>query len=77
MARRLNRHDAHTPQDLFLAWLVGLPHDVSVERAAMTEIARIDAIASPSNAILSLRGLLHQATLTISHQPRRRRTRLH
>ena len=66
-----------TPQDLFLTWLFGLPDGVSVERAARTEIARIDGIASPSDAVLSLRGLFHQAAAASPHFPSRRRARRH
>lgn len=64
-------------QDLFLAWLFGLPDSVSVERAALSEIARIDGIASPSDELRSLRGLFHQAAASTPHFPSRRRARRH
>jgi len=67
----------HTPRDLFLTWLLGLPDGVSVESAARTEIARIDGIASPSDELRSLRGLFHQAAATNPHFPSRRRARRH
>ncbi|WP_164924461.1 hypothetical protein [Sinorhizobium fredii] len=77
MERKASLQNLGTPEDMFLAWFFGLPDGVNVGRAALSEIARIDGIAAPSVQLLSLRNLLHQATLTILQQPRRRRRQRH
>jgi hypothetical protein len=65
------------PQDLFLAWLFRLPDGASVERAALSEIARLDDVVANSERLRSLRGLFQQAALVNPLQPSRRRSRRH
>lgn len=74
---RSSLYDAGRPEDMFLAWVFGLPDGADIGRAAQREIARIDGIAAPSDQLLSLRNLLRQATLTMPRQPRRHRLRQH
>lgn len=69
--------DAGRPEEMFLAWVFGLPDGVDVGDAARSEIARIDGIAAPSDQLLMLRTLLEQATLTMTRQSRRHRLRRH
>lgn len=66
-----------TPEDMFLAWLFGLPDQADVAHAAHVEIARIDDRASSSDEALRLRALLHQATLNQPPHPRGRMRRRH
>ena len=66
-----------TAETMFLAWLLALPEDMTVERAARAEIARIDAVEAPSAHLLSMKRQLEQATARISHPTRRRVTRRH
>lgn len=75
-ASELNRSGT-TPEDMFLAWFLGLPGDVDIKQAAQAEIARIDRIPGPKRQLESLRGLLHQATLNMPYQTPRRRQRRH
>nr|WP_244427730.1 FAD-binding oxidoreductase [Sinorhizobium fredii] len=77
MERKASLQNLGTPEDMFLAWFFGLPDGADVGHAALSEIARIDGIAAPSVQLLSLRSLLHQATLNILQQPRRRRRQRH
>ncbi|MQW89411.1 hypothetical protein [Sinorhizobium saheli] len=75
MEPRARMQSLGTPEDMFLAWFFGLPDGANVGHAAQSEIARIDGIATPTGLLLSFRSLLHQATLNITHQTRRRRRR--
>lgn len=51
-----------SPEDVFLAWLVGLPEGADVVEAARAQIARLDrAVPLPAQA-LRLRALLEEAT---------------
>ncbi|WOS61979.1 hypothetical protein [Sinorhizobium fredii] len=77
MERKASLQNLGTPEDMFLAWFFGLPDGADVGHAALSEIARIDGITAPSVQLLSLRSLLHQATLNILQQPRRRRRQRH
>ena len=49
------------PEDVFMAWLIGLPRGTDVPRAARAEIARIDRAASSHVGVLRLRDLFAQA----------------
>jgi len=66
-----------TSEDLFLAWFFGLPDHTDIADAARAEIARIDHAPSPTDQIIRLRSLLHQATLNQPAAPRHRKRQRH
>jgi hypothetical protein len=75
MMQKAHTNDLAAPEDMFLIWFFGLPDGVDVEGASLSEIAKIDSIATPCDRLLSLRHLLCQATLNVQRQPSRRRQR--
>jgi hypothetical protein len=66
-----------TSEDMFLAWLFGLPEGTNVADAARSAIARIDAASDSGEQLGRLRKLLLQATLNQPATPRQRCTRRH
>lgn len=61
-----------SPEDMFLAWFLRLPHACDVAAAARHELARLDGMPL-SEATRRLRGLLEQATLSPSQATQSRR----
>jgi len=59
-------------EDMFLAWVMQLPHAADIAAAARIEIARLDAINSDSETIARLRSLLVQASASRFAMPRGR-----
>lgn len=64
-------------EDIFLAWLFGLPDSANVAEAARIEIARIDTVALPSEQVARLRTMLVQASYQSPLVSRRRRRQRH
>lgn len=50
-----------SPEDIFLAWLVGLPDGTDIAAAARDRIIRLDEAGFSSEPARKLRGLLEQA----------------
>lgn len=50
-----------SPEDIFLAWVIGLPDGTDVAAAARDRIIRLDEAGCASEPARKLRGLLEQA----------------
>jgi len=56
-----------SPEDIFLAWFLRLPHNADVAAAARAEIARLDRLDLMSETTHRLRIMLEQASLYPLH----------
>lgn len=56
-----------TPEDIFLAWFLRLPHKTDVAEAARMELARLDRLELMSETTHRLRIMLEQASLYPLH----------
>jgi len=66
------------PEDIFMAWLLYLPHGTDTARAAKHEIARLDAAETMPRGWERLREMFQSvARGEASHSPARRRGRRH
>jgi len=55
-------HDHRSSEDMFLAWVLSLPHTANIAEEARIEIARLDRINSDCRATMRLREMLVQAS---------------
>ncbi|MBT5432566.1 MAG: hypothetical protein P8Q36_19595 [Alphaproteobacteria bacterium] len=66
------------PEDIFMAWLLCLPHGTDTARAAKHEIARLDTAESLPKGWERLREMFQSvARGDAGHSPARRRGRRH
>ena len=70
-------HPYRRSEDMFLAWLFGLPDSANVAEAARIEIARIDRSTLPCEQVSRLRTMLVQASYQSPLVSRRRRRQRH
>jgi hypothetical protein len=64
-------------EDLFLAWVLQLPHTADIAEQARIEIARLDAAKRDCEASMRLRDMLLQASSVPFAMPRGRNRSRH
>ena len=72
---RMQAGEVATPEDMFLAWFLRLPHHADVTQAARQELARLDRLDIASDSLHRFRIMLELASASPAHvaQPGRRR----
>ena len=71
------RSTAATPEDLFLAWFLRLPHTADIAEAARIEIARLNTLETISDTTHRLKIMLELASHMPAHVAHSNRRRSH